>query len=81
MPRSIWTIDLAHLLAGCGLTPAFRTTMPGVNPGYAGERFYAEQLAEDAVRVGRLFQVRRRGAGGLAGWQAGAGLWWCALGH
>ena len=56
--RSIWTIDLAHLLRGCGAEVAFLTVTLGANAAYARERFYAETMGRDAARVERLFQVR-----------------------
>ena len=64
--RSIWTIDLAHLLASCGCPPTLLTVTLGANPSYATERFYAAEMEADAVRVAGLFQVRGRA------WAAGS---------
>jgi hypothetical protein len=55
--KSIWTIDLAHVLSHCGAAVTFTTVTIGANPSYAGERFYAENMAEDEARVDRLFRV------------------------
>jgi len=54
--KSIWTIDLAHLLAGFGAEVHFSTVTLGANPGFAGESFYAGSMAEDERRVERLFR-------------------------
>jgi len=54
--RSIWTIDLAHLLRYFGMNVTFLTTTFGANPDYASETFYREHIEEDEQRVGRLFQ-------------------------
>ena len=61
--KSIWTIDLAHLLAGFGAEVHFSTVTLGANPGFAGESFYAGSMAEDGRRVERLF--REAGAAGV----------------
>jgi len=61
--KSIWTIDLAHLLAGFGAEVHFSTVTLGANPGFAGESFYAGSMAEDGRRVERLF--REAGAAGI----------------
>jgi hypothetical protein len=53
---SIWTIDLAHLLARAGARPALATLTAGVEPGYAGVGFYAPHFDADAARVARLFE-------------------------
>ena len=55
--RSIWTVDLAHLLRRFGLGVEFLTVTLGANPAYARERFYRVHLHEDCVRVTRLFEV------------------------
>ncbi len=52
---SIWTIDLAHLLAHYGHRVAFTTTTIGINSDYANEGFYIEHMEEDQRRVQRLF--------------------------
>eukprot|EP00887_Chlorella_sp_A99_P003350 scaffold26.g3350.t1 len=55
--QSVWTIDLAHLLAGQG-APQVRllTVTIGANAAYSTERFYSAHIEQDAARVGRLFQ-------------------------
>lgn len=55
--RSIWTVDLAHLLRSFGLAVEFLTVTLGANPAYACEHFYREHLREDCARVKRLFQA------------------------
>lgn len=52
---SIWTIDLAHLLAKRGCNVSFFTVTVGANPEFASERFYARNMAVDRARVDRLF--------------------------
>jgi Guanylylate cyclase len=59
--RSIWTVDLAHLLARFGLEVRFLTVTIGANPEFATESFYAENMPEDEQRVRRLFKVRGNG--------------------
>ncbi|GAB4815157.1 hypothetical protein N2152v2_002203 [Parachlorella kessleri] len=54
--KSIWTIDLAHLLARCGAAVSLLTVTVGANPSYAAEQFYAESMAQDEARVAKLFQ-------------------------
>jgi Guanylylate cyclase len=55
LTRSVWTVDLAHLLAGHGCRVHFFTLTVGANPDYARERFYQGQLGQDKGRVERLF--------------------------
>lgn len=55
--KSIWTIDLAHLIQGCGVPVELSTTTIGANPSYAKECFYAENLIEDEARVAHLFRT------------------------
>ena len=55
--HSIWTIDLAHLLRRFRIRVEFATRMLGANPAYTDERFYADHMPQDALRVHRLFQV------------------------
>jgi Guanylylate cyclase len=67
--RSIWTIDLAHLLRRFGMEVVFCTITLGANPAFSSEAFYAENMPEDEARVQRLFNVRGcciPGAGSLA---------------
>ena len=70
-PCSIWTVDLAYILARCGLAVEFTTTHLGANPAYAKESFYREHMAEDGRRVERLFQVGGACSGTLCdvGWR------------
>lgn len=56
--RSVWTIDLAHLLRRFGVAVEFTTVTLGANPAYARERFYRQHLRDDCRRVERLFLVR-----------------------
>ena len=58
MFRSIWTIDLAHLLRRFGMSVVFTTITVGTNPEYADELFYAENMHADEHRVQQLFLVR-----------------------
>ena len=55
--RSVWTIDLAHLLRSfhplCDV--AFYTVTLGANPAFREERFYRDSIEDDASRVARLF--------------------------
>lgn len=76
--RSIWTIDLAHLLARHGLPVSFTTVTIGINASYGNESFYMEHIEEDERRVGRLFSEAPQagehaclpacGAAGLRAW-------------
>jgi hypothetical protein len=58
--KSIWTVDLAHLLRACGVDVTFLTVTLGANQAYAGEHFYVETMRDDQERVERLFRVRLR---------------------
>ena len=67
--RSVWTIDLAHLLCCCGVRGITLCTLTlGANLAYAGEPYYAASLADDCERVERLFKVSSRGLGAAASW-------------
>ena len=55
LPRSIWTIDLAHLLRRFGLSVSLYTITLGPNPAYANESFYMENMEDDERRVSKLF--------------------------
>eukprot|EP00873_Tetraselmis_striata_P025606 jgi/Tetstr1/445870/TSEL_033509.t1 len=55
--KSIWTIDLAHLLRFFGMDVTFLTITIGANPEYASESFYREHIEEDEQRVARLFRA------------------------
>ena len=55
--KSVWTVDLAYILARCGLDFVFHTISTGVRPEYGAEAFYKDDLDEDMVRVNRLFQA------------------------
>lgn len=54
--RSIWTVDLAHMLAARGCNVCFCTRFLGANPGYSKEVFYRTHMSADRVRVDRLFR-------------------------
>ncbi|KAI8465614.1 MAG: Guanylylate cyclase-domain-containing protein [Monoraphidium minutum] len=54
---SVWTIDLAHLLARFRAPVAFTTVTIGAHTSYAEEAFYAPQWGADAARVQRLFDA------------------------
>lgn len=55
--KSIWTIDLAHLLARCGVPITMTTTFWGANPSYRENRLtYYETFSEDCSRVETLFR-------------------------
>ena len=54
---SIWTVDLAHLLAAFRVPVAFTTRTLGPNPAYAAQPFYIEHMKHDQERVRSLFQV------------------------
>lgn len=82
--RSVWTIDVAHVLAAAGVPVTLTTTMPGANPAYEGEAFYSPTLADDAARVSALFAAapaagvavqRRRVASGELGARLLGGEW------
>ncbi|XP_022133978.1 protein GUCD1 [Momordica charantia] len=53
---SIWTVDLAYLLQTFSVSFSYFTVTFGANPNYSVESFYKEELANDLVRVDRLFQ-------------------------
>lgn len=53
---SIWTIDLAHLLAAFSVPVVFTTRTLGPNPAYAAQPFYMD-MKHDEERVHSLFQV------------------------
>lgn len=53
---SVWTVDLAHLLARFGAVITFTTITVGINSDYAEEWFYMEHLEHDKKRVRQLFQ-------------------------
>lgn len=56
--RSIWTIDLAHLLAACGVSGVQLLTITvGANQAYSDEHFYAESILADSRRVRHLFET------------------------
>ena len=59
--RSVWSIDIAHLLRACGARVTLATITLGANVAYVTERFYAESMVEDEARVTRLFAVRLKG--------------------
>ncbi|KDD74958.1 hypothetical protein H632_c963p1 [Helicosporidium sp. ATCC 50920] len=55
-PTSLWSIDLAHLLAARGARVTLSTLTLGANAAYAAQPFYSADLAADARRVARLFR-------------------------
>jgi Guanylylate cyclase len=54
--KSVWTIDLAHILRHYGCCVVFHTLTMGANPAFASEQFYQGQLTADRTRVDRLFR-------------------------
>ncbi|KAL0555970.1 hypothetical protein IC582_004473 [Cucumis melo] len=54
--RSIWTVDLAYLLQRFSVSFSYFTVTFGADPNYSVESFYKDELANDLVRVDRLFQ-------------------------
>jgi hypothetical protein len=54
--NSVWTIDLAHLLARFGVRVALQTITIGADHSYANEAFYAPHWGSDAARVQHLFE-------------------------
>ncbi|KAI3432758.1 hypothetical protein D9Q98_004298 [Chlorella vulgaris] len=64
--HSIWTIDLAHLLAACGARCQLATVTLGANQAYSGAGFYAEHIQQDSARVERLFGTAAAAGIGLA---------------
>jgi hypothetical protein len=55
--KSVWTVDIAYVLARCSLDFTFHTTCTYVRPEYGREAFYRDDLDADAVRVNRLFSA------------------------
>lgn len=55
--KSIWTVDLAHLLNDFGLEVHFFTITVGANPEFVGESFYKDNMEEDRSRVEMLFRL------------------------
>ena len=57
---SVWTIDLAYLLADFGVSCQFLTATPEINAAaYSGCAFYAGALDEDARRVDILLRAAK----------------------
>jgi len=54
--RSLWTIDLAFILQGFGVSCKLLTANPGARAEYAHEAFYEATLSEDSRRVQALFE-------------------------
>jgi hypothetical protein len=55
--QSVWTVDLAHLLASFELCDvAFYTVTLGANPAFSTETFYRDSIEDDASRVRALFE-------------------------
>jgi hypothetical protein len=55
LAHSVWTVDLAHLLAHFGAHVMFCTITIGINGDFANETFYMENLEDDEHRVQQLF--------------------------
>jgi hypothetical protein len=55
--RSVWTVDLAHLLRRFGVSVEFCTVTLGANPAFERESFYKASLDLDARRVEALFET------------------------
>mmetsp|Transcript_38162 Transcript_38162/g.63084 ORF Transcript_38162/g.63084 Transcript_38162/m.63084 type:complete len:240 (+) Transcript_38162:77-796(+) len=53
--KSIWTVDLAHILCDFGVRFQFLTTSLGVNPAYEKEPFYRQTIDTDSERVKDAF--------------------------
>jgi len=53
---SVWTVDLAYLLADYGVRFRYLTTTIGVDDGYDAEPFYKATLDSDRMRVNKLFE-------------------------
>eukprot|EP00966_Prymnesium_polylepis_P273318 6314266-Prymnesium_polylepis.1 len=53
---SVWTVDLAYLLADFGIKFRFLTTTLGVDPTYEAEPFYRQTIDADSQRVNKLFE-------------------------
>ena len=60
--RSCWTIDLLDALRATGARATLVTARPGVDPRYANDAFYANDLARDCERVARKFARADDGA-------------------
>jgi len=55
--QSTWSIDLAYLLHGYGITARYYTITWGANESYKSIDYYKENLDNDASRVNELFQM------------------------
>ena len=53
--RSCWTIDLLRAVRATGARATLVTTRAGVDPRYANDGFYENELIKDCERVARLF--------------------------
>lgn len=62
---SVWSIDLAHLLARQGVRCTLCTITVGVNADYSEEAFYREAISRDRERVLRLFTKEACDAAGV----------------
>ncbi|XP_013414766.1 protein GUCD1 isoform X2 [Lingula anatina] len=54
--ESVWTIDLANILALYRVEHHFYTVTLGVDKGYSGKAFYRAKFSSDETRVNNLFQ-------------------------
>jgi hypothetical protein len=57
---SVWTVDIAHVLARHGCAVTFCTVTVGANPDFASERFYQRNMINDRRRVDRLFNEAQK---------------------
>ncbi|XP_064612727.1 protein GUCD1-like [Liolophura sinensis] len=55
--ESVWTIDLAHLMALHSVRHMFCTTLLGVDKSYSTKSFYSRHFTEDERRINQLFEV------------------------
>ncbi|XP_062506794.1 protein GUCD1-like [Corticium candelabrum] len=53
--KSVWTIDLAHLLAQYGVLHQFFTETLGVDPSYADQPYYKTEFESATCRINSLF--------------------------
>jgi len=53
--KSVWSIDLAYILAEYKVNMTFLTLTTGVHPGHSDCDFYKADLEKDRVRVEQLF--------------------------
>lgn len=54
--ESVWTIDVAFLLAAHGAATTFHTTTLGANESFSDMDFYKKELVADGERVNAMFE-------------------------